>query len=308
MLYKSASDTLGWLLSSSLRCSDNSRYNRRARRAEHLYGPGVHRTLPVAAQAYCGIMQLSRMLAFLRLDVVLFIRIWNNRRALVGPVRSLLFALDSLGIDWISPFVFVCRSWRLDFSNFAQHFCNPLEIGELPKATSTRKRFAHDCRGMLRDAVACKLATERYKDFDDLRNGCSQDVVIRHHTYSLMHREYGPSLLCGGQWTRCYLHLASLSDSNVCVRCGLAPEDLHHRMIACPRNLSFKHLLFDNLGHSLDLDTLPSSLWRVAAVPRDYRLLNRSEICFVLDYLWAVSADASFLPDNSGASIVMIYF
>ena len=145
----------------------------------------------------------------------------------------------------------------------------------------------------LRLAACAKLAADRPKDFGDLCVGLTSNVRVRHHMYSIMHRSCGPSLLTGGMWTKCRLHLAGLASDNLCTRCGEAPEDLLHRLWRCSANEPFRAARIPNLALVDGLPIgIPMSLARCAVVPHGCSF-NADVLVSILDYLWLCAEDAT---------------
>ena len=71
-------------------------------------------------------------------------------------------------------------------------------------------------------------------------------------------------------------------------------EYLKHRLWDCPCNQSRLRSLQRQLGIAQDVRTiLPTCFLRCGAVPADFVLLNATQICAVLDYMWWAAADAT---------------
>ena len=87
-------------LAGALKGSVAKRYGKRARVAEHLIGPGVHRTFPPAAHIYTFCLQFKRMVSMGRLDVFRFANLWTHRAQFLGCVSGMVEACRAFAVDW----------------------------------------------------------------------------------------------------------------------------------------------------------------------------------------------------------------
>ena len=278
----------------ALRGTDAPRYKRRARLAEHLLGPGVHRTLGSAASIYRGCLQLTRLLAKGLTSAGTIEKLWRARPSCAGPLYALQNALAALRITWSAPLTLTAGDLTFGLDTSDEHYIEPLEIGEFARPAAPRQKFASALRRFLRDAVARCLALDRPRDYSTLERGIHDDDGFRHLMYSVMHRQSGPALLSAGQWTKVHLHIAKLEDDDLCVRCGDAPEFLQHRLWDCKCNAPYRAKLNAAVSRARDFpSSLPLSIARTGIAPKGWSLLSLPEYAALLDYLWCVSADAT---------------
>ena len=80
-------------LAGAPRGSVAKRYGKRARVAEHLFGPGVHRTFQPAACICTFYLLFTRMVSMGRLDVFRFANLWTHRAQCLGCVHGMVEAL-----------------------------------------------------------------------------------------------------------------------------------------------------------------------------------------------------------------------
>ena len=188
-------------LAGALRGSVAKRHGKRARVAEHLFGPGVHRTFPPAAYIYTLCLQFTRMVSMERLDVFFDLRIcrrivhsvWVACMVWWRPAVHLL----SAGVPRVNSRLEV----QCSISSSAEgHYSVPFEVGEFKHATSERASWMSNLRSFLRLAVSRFMALVRPRDCGSLTGGVVGDSMWRHTLYSVMHRQSGPSVLCAGQW------------------------------------------------------------------------------------------------------------
>ena len=212
-------------LAGALRGSVAKRYGKRARVAEHLFGPGVHRTSPPAAYIYTFCLQFTRMIGTGRL--------WTHRTQCLGCAHGMVEACRAIAVDWCAPCELSAETATFNFSSVEGHYSAPFEVGEFKRATSERARWMSNLRSFLRQAVSRFLALARPRDYGSLTGGMVDDPLWRHALCSLMHRQSGPSLLCVGQWSKMGLVVARLADDGLCLRCKEAAEDLMHRLWTC---------------------------------------------------------------------------
>ena len=149
------------ITAAALRGTDAPRYKRRARLAEHLFGPGVHRTVGSAASIYRGCLQLTRLLAKGLASRGTIEKLWRSRPSCAGPFYAFQNALTALHITWTSPFGLSSGALSFILDPSDEHYTQPLEIGEFARPAAPRLRFASDLRRFLRDAVARCLALDR---------------------------------------------------------------------------------------------------------------------------------------------------
>ena len=105
-------------LAGALRGSAAKRHGKRARVAEHLFGPGVHRTFPPAAYIYTFCLQLhthdlsweDRMSFVLR-------TVWTHRTQCLGCVHGMVDACRAKAVDWCAPCELSAESATLNFSS-----------------------------------------------------------------------------------------------------------------------------------------------------------------------------------------------
>ena len=107
------------------------------------------------------------------------------------------------------------------------------------------------------------------------------DMDLARSTYRV---PYGPALLTAGSWTAGRLHIAGLTDSPLCVRCGSCWDSKEHRLWWCDDNAAALRLLLDR-HPSLVPSELPPCLRRCGLVPK--RLMDQPFIADVLDFLIA---------------------
>ena len=87
---------VGW----RLRGSVAKRHGKRARVAELLFGPGVHRTFPPAAYIYTFCLQFTRMVSMGRLDVFRCANLWTHRAQCPGCVHGMVEACRATAVEW----------------------------------------------------------------------------------------------------------------------------------------------------------------------------------------------------------------
>ena len=213
------------MLAGALRGSVAVRYGKRARAAEHCFGPGVHKTIPLAAFICTFCLQFTRMVSSGRLDVFRFANLWTQRAQCLGCVNGMVEACRAIAIDWCAP----CEL----SAGVESHYSVPFEVGEFRRATCERANWMSNLRSFLRLAVSRFLALARPRDCGSLTGEMVEDPLWRHALYSLMHRLSGPYLICAGQWSKTGLVVASLADDDLCPRCKEAPENLMHHLWYC---------------------------------------------------------------------------
>ena len=76
------------------------RHGKRARVAEHLFGPVVYRTFPLAACIHTFCLQFTRMISIGRLDVFRFANLWMHRTQCLGCVHRVVEACCAIAVDW----------------------------------------------------------------------------------------------------------------------------------------------------------------------------------------------------------------
>ena len=216
------------------------RYGRRARVAEHLFGPGVHRTFPPAACIYTFCLQFTRMVSMGRLDVFRFANLWTHRAQCPGCVHGMVEGCHAIAVDGCAPCELSVGGAPFNFSPVESHYSVPFEVGEFKHATSERARRRSNLRSFLRLAVSRFMALVRPRGYGSLTGGRSDDPMWRHALYSVMHRLSVPSLLCAGQWSKTGLFVARLTEDGICPRCKEAPENLMHRLWYCRANEQYR--------------------------------------------------------------------
>ena len=90
-------------LAGALRVSEAKRHGKRARVADHLFGPGVQRTFPPATHIYTFYLQFTRMFDMGRLDVFRFANLWTHRPQRLGCVHGMVEACRAIAVDWCAP-------------------------------------------------------------------------------------------------------------------------------------------------------------------------------------------------------------
>ena len=163
-------------LAGALRVSVAKRYGTRARVAEHLFGPGVHKTFPPAAYIYTFCLQFTRMVSMGRLDVPRFANLWTHRAQCLGCVHGMVEAYRAIAVDWCAP----CGGATFNFSPVASHHSVPFEVGEFIHATSQRASWMSNLRYFPRLTVSRFLALVRRRDCGSLTGGMVDDPVWRH--------------------------------------------------------------------------------------------------------------------------------
>ena len=122
----------------------------------------------------------------------------------MGPLASVEAPIHALSIRMTSP----CTQQ----TDFAQ-----LEI--------TAGLRSHAIREFLRDAGWAAEARRRPKDFGGLERGTKENQYLA----ALPRLHCGATLTAAGQWSRAKLYTANMADSDICIRCGAAPETTLHR-------------------------------------------------------------------------------
>ena len=287
-------DLMTTRLAATLRGSTHSRYLRRSRLGEHIFGPGEHRTHPATALVYRWFHHATRMIALNKLSLAAFTAAWHARGSALGPFKAVRVALTALQITWVSPLSLAAGPITLTIPAAPTLYTAPLETGELPQPAALRDRQAHDLREFLRSAGTRTMALARPKDFEHLRLGMVQDPLYRHQLYSIAHRRCGPALLCGGQWTMAALHQTSPHISKLCLRCSQEPEDLLHRLWHCSANAAYKRRLFSAVPAARVFPAaLPAGMARTGVAPAGWNFLTPLQYGFLLDYMWSCSVDAT---------------
>ena len=90
-------------LAGALRGSVAKRYCKRAHVAEHLFGPGVHRTFPPAAYICTFCLQFTHVVSKGTLDVFRFANLWTHRAQCLGCVHGMVEACGAIAVDRCPP-------------------------------------------------------------------------------------------------------------------------------------------------------------------------------------------------------------
>ena len=93
-------------LAGALRGSAAKRCGKRPRVAEHLFGPGVHRTFLLAVYIYTFCLQC--MVSMGRLDVFRIVNLWTHRAQCLGCVHGMVEACWAIAVHWCAP----CELWE----------------------------------------------------------------------------------------------------------------------------------------------------------------------------------------------------
>ena len=83
---------------------------------------------------------------------------WVASERCVGPARALAYALPRLSIDWASLQLLRCGVRTFCLQPVSGHCVAPLSPLDAPLPTSDRRRYLHELRAFLRDAVAMGMA------------------------------------------------------------------------------------------------------------------------------------------------------
>ena len=118
------------MLAGALRGSEEKRHGKRARVAEHLFGPGVHRTFPPAAYISTFYLQFTRMVSMGRLDVFRFANLWTHRTQCFGSVHGMVEACRAIAVDWCAPCELSAGGATFNFSPVESHYSVSFEVGE----------------------------------------------------------------------------------------------------------------------------------------------------------------------------------
>ena len=281
-------------LAGALRGSVAKRYGKRARVAEHLFGPGVHRTLPPAAYIYTFCLQFTRLVSMARLDVFRLANLWTYRAQRLGCVHGMVEACRAIAVNWCAPCELSAESATFNFSPVESHYSVPFEVGEFVHATCERASWMSNLRSFLRLAVSRFMSLVRPRDHGSLTGGMVDDPMWRHALCSVMHRQSGPSLLCAGQWSKMGLAFACLAEDGLCPRCKEAPENLMHRLWSWWANEQYRVQLNslvpaavsfpDSLAHTLARTGIPRAGWDV---------LSLEEFKCLVNFLWCCAADGT---------------
>ena len=245
-------------LASALRGSRrDNQVGQRSRLVEHLvYQPGFHRSCPAAWAIYFFAGQLCKFLKKKPNLIELWQRTWEHRSLHgMGPFAAIEAPLALLDLYMPSPTQLALRNDDRP----------PLDL------TEGGKDKQHSLRVLLRHAAWRREALRRPKDFAGLEQGAQ----VEQHMHKFTKTQCGPTLACGGQWTRARLFAANLSDSPICIRCGLEPEHLHHRLWTCPANAARLKALLERIEpdqRSLIPDKLPPCLRRCGLQPQSMHL------------------------------------
>ena len=275
-------------LAGALRGSVAKRCGKRARVAEHLFGPGVHRTFPPAAYIYTSCLQFTRMVSledWMSFDLRTCGRIVRSAwDACTGWCRPAV-QLPSTGVPRVNSRQEVQRS----ISPVESHYSVSFEVGEFKHATSEKASWMSNLRSFLRLAVSRFLALVRPRDHGSLTGGMVDDPMWRHALYSLMHRQSDPSLLCAGQGSKTGLFVALLAEGGICPRCKAAPENLMHRLWYCRSNEQYRVQLNSLVPAAVSFpDSLPRTLAHTGIPP-----VSLEEFKCLLNSLWCCAADGT---------------
>ena len=141
-------------LAGALRVSVAKRYGKRARVAEHLLGPGVHRTFPPAAYIYTFCLQFARMVSLGRLGEFRFATLWAHRAQCVCCVHGMVEACRAIAVDWCASCELSAGGATFNFSPVESHYSVSFEVGEFKHATSDRATWMSNLRSFLRLALS----------------------------------------------------------------------------------------------------------------------------------------------------------
>ena len=152
-------------LAGALRGSVAKRYGTRAGVAEHLFGPGVHRTFPPAAYIYTFCLQFTRMVSMGRLgDGRIVHSVWVACMEWWRPAGQ-------FAVDWCAPCELSAGGATFNFSSVGGPNSVPFEVGEFKHATSERASRMSNLRSFLRLAVSRFMALVRPRDYGSVTGG-----------------------------------------------------------------------------------------------------------------------------------------
>ena len=190
-----------------------------------------------------------------------------------------------LGISWETPSIF----------RFGNHSFDIASAAGTPAETA---RQHHLLRDLIHAAAWSCEATRRPKDFDGAQNG----IACRKELSAIMHCPSGPSLLCGGHWTRVRRSLAFADANPTCLRCDSAPETHRHMLWECPAGLADRQHTFSCIP-GFDPLALPPCLQRCGLVPEGFSLPGGHDPLIITRYLLrqvqdSVATSSALLPDT----------
>ena len=227
-------------LAGALKGSVAKRYGKRARVAEHLFGPGVHRTFPLAAYIYTFCLQFRRVVSMGRLDVFRFANIWTHRAQCLGYVHGMVRSLPCNCCRLVCP---------VNSRQEVQRSISPLSkviTGchlKLESSYMPRVKGQAGCRICDLFCASLSLVSWHWSARVIMARSLEERLMIRcgvmRCTVSCIASEARLCfVLVSGQRWHWLLHASA--EHGICPRCKEAPENLMHRLWYCQTTVQYR--------------------------------------------------------------------